>query len=187
MTGCLPDDISCQERFAFSALFPGGFAATPSNAVGLSKDRLDSIVNLPSDEVEKFDASVHVRAQLKSLESGVPMNGSMPGSKQEEASDYDVVFSHIDSKLKDYFYSEQSIGRTWDNVTNKNPTVYLSVDDAALKTRLIALLESNADTFPLNLVYVNSTNVLHTKHAKMSGDVDQALVDVVFDWYDQFA
>lgn len=195
LTGCSRKNYTCIEHFAFRQHFPGGFrseAMLPETVVGLSNSSRSALLlpppppDLPHSKA--FDAGIHIRAQLKSLETKWAGNASL------SAADFhlynDTVFPQFNQFLTRRFYSGAGAGGY---SAQSPPRVFVSVDDISLKHLLLRHLQSHRHPLqPLHVTFVNNSSPI--KHAKHMGrqptdpltglvPADQELVPTMFDWH----
>lgn len=186
ITGCHSKLIGCVERFAFQQLFHGGFrrGVIPSTVVGMLPSEVHQVLTAPYLSNPRFDASIHIRAQTKSLEHKAAKNHTQFSLDMKQ---YRVVFREFERALSHRFFSQTPVRF---NVTNSSltgswPRVFVSCDDADVRDAFIAvLMNRTADVGRILPVFVNTSNIKHVKHIRFDDILpEQDMVDTAFDWY----
>mmetsp|Transcript_8819 Transcript_8819/g.13201 ORF Transcript_8819/g.13201 Transcript_8819/m.13201 type:complete len:420 (+) Transcript_8819:140-1399(+) len=190
ITGCAFGSVGCVERYAYRQLFPGGLRQNvePSEVHGLSEGEYKAFLTQPYDSVRRFDATIHIRAQMAHLETkNERATVDIADAVQYYAT---VIFPAFSDKLTDYFYKSPDTKDSWRALSNASlsdpPRVFISCDDVVLKTALVSLLHRRPVEYPIIPVYVNGSRIVHMKyHNTLKGTVtvDQSVVDTAFDWY----
>jgi hypothetical protein len=200
LTGCSRKNYTCIEHFAMRHHFPGGFRnerMLPEQVEGLSpqslkakvfsppKQQLTTDLQLPvplSPTPKVYDVGIHIRAQLKSLET------KARNITISEA-DFNLYNKTIFPKFNDYltkkFYSNAEVP------VSSPPRIFVSVDDITLKWLLVEHLLHYRDPLqPVHVTYVNNSKpIKHAKHMRMKANItegifpsDQEMVPTMFDW-----
>ena len=186
ITGCDPSSVGCVERFAFRQLFPGGLrdGIYPSALIGGSDSEYESLIRSGYDQLKRFDGAVHIRAQLSHLEGHLSPNSTHMNSI---LGNYSRVFSSVHAKITSYYFTDNTTQSWWRAVSSnvsEMPRIFVTCDDVTIKQALIESLQNRSEEEGMvQVVYLNSSAVMHTRHRNASTHLQQAYIDTAVDWY----
>ena len=184
--GCDRRLPGCIERYAYRQLFPGGFLPDVklSEVIGLSSSEYKDILRKPYESLPRFDAGVHIRAQTGTLEKKEKKNHTELSIAME--TEYKAVFHHFEKALEKYFFINKPVRFNISNISSvkTRPRVYVSCDDVDIRDSFVAsLLNRTAEIGQFIPIYVNASEVKHTKHMDYNSNISQVAADTAFDWY----